>query len=154
MVIIWLSGREEKSLQYHYYSSNNLYLPTHSKLMIRRSCMIAETLPMPLLTKIQILNCSMTKNTAQKGRGPQIFWKSVGREMEMMNTWWTWMNFWGILQTYFCYPQAILTLFAPGGRGEGTLCPPCHVFAYNWANACTSVLKKLNFSQIWVLKGQ
>ena len=29
----------------------------------------------------------MMKKTAQNGRGPQIFWKSVGTEMEMMNTW-------------------------------------------------------------------
>ena len=36
-----------------------------------------------------------------------------------------------------------LTLFGPGG---GTLCPPCHVFAYNCSNTRTSTLKKLDFS--------
>ena len=29
----------------------------------------------------------------------------------------------------------------------GTLCPPCHVLAYNCSNTRTSALKKLNFSQ-------
>ena len=38
-----------------------------------------------------------------------------------------------------------LTLFAPGG---GTLCPPCHVFAYIRANTHTNALKKLDFSQL------
>ena len=33
------------------------------------------------------------------------------------------------------YKFAILTLFAPGG-------PPCRAVAYNWANTCSSVLKK------------
>ena len=33
-----------------------------------------------------------------------------------------------------------------------TLCPPCHVFAYIWAITRTSVLKKLDFSQLWVWK--
>ena len=40
-------------------------------------------------------------------------------------------------------------LFGPGG---GTLCPPCHVFAYICANTHTSSLKKLDFSQLWVWK--
>ena len=39
------------------------------------------------------------------------------------------------------YKFAILTLFAPGG-------PPCRVVAYDWANTRTSVLKKLDFSQV------
>ena len=38
-----------------------------------------------------------------------------------------------------------LQVFGPGG---GTLCPPCHVFAYIWANTRTSALKKLDFSQL------
>ena len=42
-----------------------------------------------------------------------------------------------------------LTLFIPTG---GTLCPPCHVFAYNRANTRTSRLKKLDFSQLRVWK--
>ena len=40
-------------------------------------------------------------------------------------------------------------LFGPGG---GTLCPPCHVFAYICANTHTRALKKLDFSQLWVWK--
>ena len=32
------------------------------------------------------------------------------------------------------------------------MCPPCHVFAYIWANTRTSALQKLDFSQLWVWK--
>ena len=39
----------------------------------------------------------------------------------------------------------ILTLLGPAG---GTLCPPCHVMAYNRANTRMSLLKKLDFFQL------
>ena len=42
-----------------------------------------------------------------------------------------------------------LTLLGPGG---GTLWLPCYIFAYNRANTRTSVLKNLDFSQLWVWK--
>ena len=45
--------------------------------------------------------------------------------------------------------QDILT---PLGPAWGTLYPPCHVFAYNRANTRTSLLKNLDFSQLWVWK--
>ena len=35
---------------------------------------------------------------------------------------------------------------------NSTLCPPCHVFVYNWANTRKSVLKKLDFFQLRVWK--
>ena len=54
------------------------------KLTTRRNCMMAETFPMTQMLRMTILNCSMVTNTAQKGRGPQIFFKSVGREMERL----------------------------------------------------------------------
>ena len=44
----------------------------------------------------------------------------------------------------------LLTLFKPGG---GTLCPSCHLFAYNRANTPTSVLEKLDFSNYEFGKG-
>ena len=48
-----------------------------------------------------------------------------------------------------------LTLLGPG-RG-GTLCPPVtylyiRIYVYNRANTRTSLLKKLDFSQLWVWK--
>ena len=43
----------------------------------------------------------------------------------------------------------LLTLNTPTGA---TMCPPCHIFVYNRANTRTSVLKKLDFSQLWVWK--
>ena len=43
----------------------------------------------------------------------------------------------------------LLTLLQDGG---GAYMPPCHVFAYICANTRTSVLKKLDFSQLWVWK--
>ena len=47
-------------------------------------------------------------------------------------------------------PTSSLTLLSP--RGGGTMCPPCHVFAYIWANTRSSALEKLDFSQLWVWK--
>ena len=64
------------------------------------------------------------------------------------------------------YPPIPLSFFwhndfpLRGGRGwpaiplrkKCALFAPWHVFAYNRANTCTSVLKTLDFSQIWVWK--
>ena len=36
----------------------------------------------------------------------------------------------------------------PIRTGGGTLCPPCYVLAYNRANTRTSMLKKIDFSQL------
>ena len=42
--------------------------------------------------------------------------------------------------------------FNPIKTRGGIVPPPCHVFACNRANTRTSVLKKLDFSQLWVWK--
>ena len=42
-----------------------------------------------------------------------------------------------------------LTLLGPGG----TLCPPCHLYAYNRANTQTSALKKVTFPNYEYGKG-
>ena len=38
--------------------------------------------------------------------------------------------------------------------GGGTLCPSCHVLAYNWASTRTNVLKNLTFPNCEFGKGQ
>ena len=52
-----------------------------------------------------------------------------------------------LIHIIYSQKSSLLTLFTPTG---GTLCPPpCHIFAYNQR---ISVLKKLDFSQLWVWK--
>ena len=49
----------------------------------------------------------------------------------------------------FCIP------FNPiSPRGGGHILPPCHVFAYSWANTRTSVLKELDVPKYAFGKGQ
>ena len=74
---VFLKGSKSLKLRTYYQFQ---YL----KLTTRRNCMMAETFPMTQMLRMTILNCSMVTNTAQKGRGPQIFFKSVGREMERL----------------------------------------------------------------------
>ena len=50
------------------------------------------------------------------------------------------------IHTPAAYHQ-FLTLSGPGGAH---CAPPCHVFAYNRANTRMRMLKKLDFSQLWV----
>ena len=72
---------------------------------------------------------------------------------------------WKICFLPWCNPSCIFVLvkcyvaqktlhFKPIRTGCVCVCvwPPCHVFAYNRANTRTSVLKKLDFSQLWVWK--